>query len=347
MARPLMTADLGKQGGTVVCFGEVLLRLGAPGREQLLQRPHLDVFVGGAEANVAVGLARLGHRVAMATVAADNALGHAALGELRRYGVSTDHAVLRPGRMGLYFLTTGAIHRPSDVLYDRAGSTFALAEPEAVDWDTALAGATLLHLSGINAALGENGAKAALRAVQAARAKGIAVSFDCNYRAKLWAEWGGDAPAIIGALLSHADVIFGGRRDFGLVLGRTFEGPDSPRAAADAAFAAFPQARWIASTTREQVTVDHHILSARLFTRDASHIADPVHVAPIVDRIGGGDAFAAGILHGLLTGRPERDVVRLGLAAAALKHGVPGDLALVSAGDMEGFLEGGAFDVRR
>lgn len=333
--------------GRIVCFGELLLRLGAPGREQLLQRPHLDVFVGGAEANVAVGLARLGHRVSMATVVADNALGHAALGELRRYGVATDHAVLRPGRMGLYFLTTGAIHRPSDVLYDRAGSTFAVAEPEAVEWEAALEGASLLHLSGINAALGETGAKAALRAVKAAKAKGIAVSFDCNYRAKLWAEWGGDAPAILTELLSLADVIFGGRRDFGLVLGRKFEGENSPRQAADAAFAAFPHARWIANTTREQVTVDHHILSARLFTRQGSHIAEPVHVAPIVDRIGGGDAFAAGILHGLLTHRPEPDVVRMGLAAAALKHGVPGDLAMVSDSDIEGFLGGGAFDVRR
>jgi len=337
----------GLADGKIVCFGELLLRLGAPGREQLLQRPRLEVFVGGAEANVGVGLARLGHRVSMATVVADNALGQAALGELRRYGVETHHAVLRPGRMGLYFLTTGAIHRPSDVLYDRAGSTFAVAEPDAVDWDAALEGAALLHLSGINAALGRSGTDAALKAVKTAKAKGIAVSFDCNYRAKLWAEWGGDAPAIIRELLCHADVIFGGRRDFGLVLGRKFEGENSPRIAADAAFEAFPHARWIANTSREQVTVDHHILSARLLTREGTYLADPVHVAPIVDRIGGGDAFAAGILHGLLTGRPEAEVVRMGLAAAALKHGVPGDLALVSRSDIEGFLEGGAFDVRR
>jgi 2-dehydro-3-deoxygluconokinase len=331
----------------IVCFGELLLRLGAPGREALLQRPHLEVFVGGAEANVGVGLARLGHKVSMATVVADNVLGDAALGELRRYGVSTDHAVAAPGRMGLYFLTTGAIHRPSDVLYDRAGSAFADAAADAIDWAAALDGASWLHLSGINAAIGAKGAAAAERAVAAAAAAGVAVSFDCNYRAKLWAEWGGDAPGILRRLLSAADVIFGDARDFALVLGQAFDGPDAPRRAADAAFAAFPRARVIAATSRQQVTVDHHVLSARLLTRDGEHGADPVHVVPIVDRIGGGDAFAAGILHGLIGERPYDEVVRVGLAAASLKHGIPGDLALLSAAEIDGFLDGGAFDVRR
>lgn len=331
----------------VVCFGELLLRLAAPGREVLLQSPRLDVFVAGAEANVGVGLARLGHKVSMVTVIPDNPLGHGALGELRRWGVSTEHSVTGPGRMGLYFLTTGAIHRPSDILYDRAGSAFAIAEPDTIDWDKAFEGAGWFHLSGINAAIGEKGAAAALRAATAARAKGLSVSFDCNYRAKLWAAWGGDAPSILRELLMTADVIFGDARDFALILGRSFEGADAARLAADAAFATFPNAKWIANTSRQQVTVDHHILSGRLMTRDATFRADPVHVNPIVDRIGGGDAFAAGILHGLLSGKPEAEVVRIGLAATALKHGIPGDFALLSVAEIEGFLEGDAFDVRR
>jgi len=334
-------------GHRVVCFGEMLLRLGAPDRGLLLQRPSLDVFVGGAEANVAVGLARLGHDVAMATVVPDNPLGEAALAELRRYGVATTHARKVPGRMGLYFLTTGAIHRPSDVLYDRAGSAFAKADADTVDWDAALAGATWLHLSGVNAAVGPQGAAAALRAVAAAKAKGVRISFDCNYRAKLWAEWGGDAPTILRDLLSAADVVFGDHRDFALVLGKAFDGEDAPRRAADAAFDAFPTARLIANTDRRQVTVDHHVLYGRLLTRDGMYTAGPVDVGPIVDRIGGGDAFAAGVLHGLLTDRPPHETVQIGLAASSLKHGIPGDLALISRSDIEGFLAGEGLHIRR
>jgi len=333
--------------GRIVCFGEMLLRLGAPDRGLLLQRPSLDVHVGGAEANVAVGLARLGHPVSMVTIVPDNPLGEAALAELRRYGVSTTLARTAPGRMGLYFLTTGAIHRPSDVLYDRAHSAFALADPALIDWDEALAGAGWLHLSGVNAAIGPRGAEAALRAARTARDKGVRVSFDCNYRAKLWAEWGGDAPVILRELLSSADVIFGAHRDFALVLGQPFEGADAVRRAADAAFEAFPSARWIANTDRRQVTVDHHVLSGQLLSRDGSFAAGPVDVVPIVDRIGGGDAFAAGVLHGLLTDRPPQQAVEMGLAASSLKHGIPGDLALISRSDIDGFLAGEGLHIRR
>ncbi|MFM2043482.1 MAG: hypothetical protein RLY86_2058 [Pseudomonadota bacterium] len=347
MAAPSAGTSSSHPGSRIVCFGELLLRLGAPDRGLLLQRPSLDVHVGGAEANVAVGLSRLGHEVGMVSIVPDNALGEAALGELRRYGVDTSACRTGPGRMGLYFLTTGAIHRPSDVLYDRAHSAFALAEGDRLDWPALLDGAGWLHLSGINAAIGPRGAAAALRAVVAAREAGIAVSFDCNYRAKLWAEWGGDAPGILGSLMSGADIIFGDARDFAMVLGRRFDGLNAARAAADAAFEAFPHLRWIAQTEREQVSVDHNVLSARLLTRSGTEVAGPVHVAPIVDRIGGGDAFAAGVLHGLIRDRGEAEAVRTGLAAAALKHGIPGDLALVSASDIDGFLAGDGLHVRR
>ncbi|HOU66170.1 MAG TPA: PfkB family carbohydrate kinase, partial [Thermomonas sp.] len=140
--------------GRVVCFGELLLRLAAPGNELLLQRPHLDVHVGGAEANVAVALASFGHGVAMAGTLADNALGRAARDQLRRNGVDTTPLAFAPGRMGLYFYTTGAGQRPSEVLYDRAHSAFAEASPAGYDWPALLAGARLLHLSGITPALG-------------------------------------------------------------------------------------------------------------------------------------------------------------------------------------------------
>src|SRR5688500_19669727 len=171
--------------GRIVCFGELLLRLTAPGSELLLQSGRLDVHVGGAEANVAVGLARLGHRTAMVSRVPDNVLGEAAVGFLRRHGVDASGVTAAPGRMGLYFLAAGAGVRASSVIYDREGSSFAKAEAGDFDWERLLEGAALLHLSGITPALGPRSAEAAMGVMEAARAKGMTVSFDCNYRSQL------------------------------------------------------------------------------------------------------------------------------------------------------------------
>ncbi len=327
----------------VVTFGELLLRLGAPGRERLLQTPRLDVFVGGAEANVAVGLARLGHDVSYVSIVADNALGEAALGELRRHGVSTRNVRRAPGRMGLFFLETGAIQRPSQVLYDRAGSAFVSGDPELIDWDVALDGADRLHISGITPATGPGGAAAAKRAVAAAKANGVPVSFDGNYRPSLWAGWDGDAPSILRELVSGVDLLFGDHRDVSLLLGREI----GAKAADAAAFDAFPNLEVIASTSRTTTNADHNRLSARLATRDGVVTAGPAEVGPIVDRIGGGDAFAVGILDGLLGGREPSLTVRQGLATACLKHTVPGDLCLVERAEIEALLAEQGLDVRR
>lgn len=336
--------------GRIVCFGELLLRLGSPGRQLLLQSPRLDVHVGGAEANVAVSLARFGHEVAMVSVVPHNALGQAAIGELRRHGVDTRHVVFAPGRMGLYFLVAGAIHRPSEVLYDRAGSAFALAAPELHDWDTLLRGADTLHVSGVSPALGASAAEATLRAVRAAAERGLTVSFDGNYRPKLWSAWNGDAPAILRGILVHVDLLLADHRDIAIVLGRDFDGiPPAQRnqAAAQAAFAAFPRLRRMATTVRTQRNVDHHELSAQLYTRTAA-IETEVHaITPIVDRIGAGDAFAAGLLHGLRSGQADADALRFGLACACLKHSIPGDFNLASVDEVEAWLGEQRFDVRR
>ena len=166
----------------VVCFGELLLRLGAPGNQLLLQSPTLDVHAGGAEANVGVSLAHFGHDVAMISVVADNPLGAAVAGELRRHGVDTSRVRRSDGRMGLYFLTTGAGHRPSEVVYDRADSAFASARADSYDWPALLQGAQWLHLSGVSPALGMEAAQATLAAARAANERGIKVSFDGNFR---------------------------------------------------------------------------------------------------------------------------------------------------------------------
>ena len=334
----------------VVCFGEMLIRLSAPANELMFQSPRLDVRFGGAEANVAVSLACLGDRSAMVSILPDNALGHAALDELRRHGVDVSGIEFGPGRMGLYFLTPGAVLRPSDIVYDRTGSAFATAAADAVQWDKRLDGAKFLHLSGVTPAVGAAAAAAAERAVQAANASGVAVSFDGNYRAKLWAAWKGDGPQVLRRLLSSASLGFVDERDIALILDRPFthdDPADNRRAAAAAAFEAFPKLERIASTLRLQHAVDHHELSAVMFTREVELRTRAWPLVGIVDRIGAGDAFAAGVLHGLVTGMDDAAALEFGLAAACLKHGVPGDFNLSRRADVEAFLAGGTLDVRR
>jgi 2-dehydro-3-deoxygluconokinase len=277
-------------------------------------------------------------------------LADAALGTLRRYGVDTSHVVMREGRMGLYFLTQGAIQRPSEILYDRAHSAFALAEPDAIDWSKALAGADWLHFSGVTPAVSANAADAALRAVRAARARNVRVSMDCNYRAKLWEARGADARPVLVELMAEAELIFADPRDIEMVTGKSVApGSEGERRqhAAEIAFSTFPNLQRIAGTIRNVISVDHNDLSAMLITRKGAWASETISVFPIIDRIGGGDAFAAGVLYGLATGMGEQDMLDFALAATCLKHSVPGDFNLVSVADVRAFLSESRFDVRR
>jgi 2-dehydro-3-deoxygluconokinase len=334
--------------GRVVCFGELLIRLTAPGRELLLQSPSLDVHVGGAEANVAIGLASLGHDCAMVSRVPDNVLGEAAKAHLRRYGVDASAVGTGPGRMGLYFLSPGAGLRASQIVYDREESSFAKAQPGNYDWDRLLEGADLLHLSGITPALGPGTADLAVAAAEAAAARNIAISFDGNYRSQLWARWNSDPRSILSRLVALADIFFGNHRDISLLLGATYsgEGESRRREAAEAAFTAFPKLRTIASTARHIDDSDRHRIAARIDQPDAQVQTEEVTVAGIVDRIGAGDAFAAGIIHGLRLGHELDWTVRAGLALTALKHSLPGDSSLFGPSDIDAFMAG-ELDVRR
>lgn len=326
----------------VACFGELLLRLTAPGRELLLQSGRLDVHVGGAEANVATGLACLGHQTGIVSRVPDNALGEAAIGHLRSHGVDASAVAKGPGRMGLYFLSAGAGARPSSIVYDREGSSFALARPEDFDWERLIGGVDLLHLSGITPALGPGSADAALAAAEAARRSGVRVSFDGNYRAQLWARQQADPRVVLGKLVAKADIFFGNHRDIGLLLGREFagDGEDRRRDAALAAFQAFPNLQLIASTARHIERDGSHRISARIDGPETQVQTEEVTIANIVDRIGAGDAFAAGVLHGLLGGKDHEIAARYGLALAALKHSLPGDASLFGQADIDAFLAG-------
>ncbi|MDX2237110.1 MAG: sugar kinase [Hyphomonadaceae bacterium] len=337
--------------GRLVCYGEMLVRLSPPPGETLAQARGLSVHVGGAEANVAVCVARLGGDAAMATTLPDNPLGHGARDALRAAGVAVDCvSFVSETRMGLYFLTPGASVRAPDVLYDRAGSAFAEA-PAPMPAARLLEGATRLHMSGITPAVSARAADAALALARTAIEQGVAFSFDGNYRAKLWAAWRGEGPATIRALLQLASVAFIDERDIALALGCAFAEEDAAarrRSAFAAAFEAFPHLQVIAHAARRVHDVARHDLTGVLALRGgAVHEAEPVSVQQIVDRVGGGDAFAGAFLYALQSGQSPEEALPFAVMCSAAKHAQIGDMSVVSAAEVRALMDGGSLDVRR
>jgi len=333
--------------GRIVCFGELLWRLFPPQGEMLLQSSSLDVRLGGAEANVAVALSRFGHDAAMVSTLPDNALGAAARDTLRMHGVDTRALAFQPGRMGLYFLTPGAVLRPSEIVYDRAGSAFASADPAQYNWPALLEGAAWLHVSGVSPAVSERSAQAVLDAMRTARRLNVPVAFDGNYRASLWEQRGSSGAEVLRELMAHADLAFADQRDVALVLNQpALSAPLQRAEAAAAAFAAFPQLKRMAATVRTQHSVDEHELAGWMQTRETFAQSRSYRLNAIVDRIGTGDAFAAGVLHGLLRGWSDQETIEFGVAAGAMKHSIAGDFNLAGEAQVQA-LCGGGLDVRR
>ena len=332
----------------IVGFGELLLRLSPSGRRLIVQAQSLDIEVGGAEANVLAGLSALGHQCAMVSAVADNPLGRLALATLGARGIDTHFVASSAGRMGLYFLEQGQGLRASAISYDRAGSVFAMARPDDFDFDTALRGARLLHLSGITPALGSDSARLALAAARIANDLGVTVSFDGNFRAQLWSAWDSDPKTILTELIGMADILFGNHRDISLLTGREFSGEGSQRRreAVEAAFGMFPRLKLVASTARHIVNADHHQISARVDNRSDATQTATIDVTGIIDRIGTGDAFAAGVLHRYLQGAAVGEMAEAGLGLAALKHSLPADMPIFNEDELNAYLSGGS-DVRR
>lgn len=332
----------------VVCFGEMLVRLSPPAGLPLARANALDVAVGGAEANVAAALASLGQAARMLTVVPDNPLGRMARSTLAAAGVDIAAMATGPGRMGLYFLEPPAGPVAGRVTYDRNGSAFAEARPEDLDFAGALGGAGLLHMSGITPALGPRGVELARAAQAAARAAGVPICFDGNYRANLWEAWDSNPREILREMVGAARVLIGNHRDISLLLGETFsgEGPDRRREAAEAAFAAFPSLELIASTARHVETGQVHRLAARVDRRHDHWQTDEVRIEGVIDRIGTGDAFAAGLILRYLEGATAQDMARSALAMAVMKHGFTGDMILATRAELDAFDAGGG-DVRR
>jgi 2-dehydro-3-deoxygluconokinase len=333
----------------VVAFGEVMLRLAAPGRERVGQGSRLDLSIGGGEANVAVSLAQLGMRTDLVTRLPANPLGDLVVRELRGLGVGTELVQRGGDRVGLYFLEPGAAQRPSKVVYDRAGSGAATLDPATIDWTEILRGASWLHTTGITPAISEPAARATLDGVTAARALGVPVSIDLNYRSSLW-RWGGDVRSVMTGLAERADVIVGNEEDADKVFGIRAEGVRPEAGRLDpAAYESvcrqlhdrFPDVRSIALTLRTSHSASHNGWSGCLWHEGRFHTGRTYEITPIVDRVGAGDAFAAGLIHGLLT-RPASpaDVLEFAIAAGCLKHSIPGDFNLVGREEIEALMAG-------
>jgi len=325
-------------GKTIACFGEIVMRLSVPQGELPLQSARFDSYVGGAEANVAVALSALGNPVAMIGAVPAGALGDGVIDRMRSHGVDTANISRPAGRMGLYYHLPGGPMRPDEVVYDRADSAFATMSPAEWDWDRLLSGVGWLHVSGVTPALGQRSADATLEAVRAARAAGIGISFDGNWRGRLWERWHKDPAAILRPIVAEATVLFGNHRDASLLLGREFsgEGADRRRDAALALLEAFPALQFIASTARHIVDPTRHELAARVDGRDEHAQTATALIAPVIDRIGTGDAFAAGVLDALFATETMAAVAQNGLAAAALAHGIRGDFAPLSRALLQG-----------
>jgi 2-dehydro-3-deoxygluconokinase len=334
---------------TVVTFGELLLRLSPPGFERFFQSPALSATFGGGEANVAASLAQFGLNSRYVTALPKHAIGEAGVRALRAEGIDTSHIVRSGDRVGIYFAETGASQRPSTVIYDRARSAISEMDPGAVAWDTVMNGAAWFHVTGITPALGAKATESTKAAVVAAKRAGAKVSVDLNFRKKLWSE--SQAQATMKPLMRDVDVVVANEEDLQTVLGIAVEGADVTggaldiagyRAAAERVTREFgPQL--VAVTLRESLSASDNGWSGVLWDGGAGVLHQSQrYVVRLVDRIGGGDSFAAGLIYGIVTGRPLDASLRFAVAASALKQTIPGDMNRATVAEVDALAKGDA-----
>jgi 2-dehydro-3-deoxygluconokinase len=329
-------------------FGEIMLRLKTPGHERFFQSPTFEATFGGGEANVAVALSNYGMSAGFVSALPDNDIGAAAIGELRRFGVDTAHVRRSGDRVGIYYLESGANQRPSKVVYDRAGSSICECGPGDFDWDTVFDGAKWLHITGITPALSQSAADLSLECVKAAKAAGVTVSCDFNFRGKLW-KYGKTAPEVMSELVKYVDIGIANEEDCQKSLGISVDvdiesgelDTKKYEALSEKVLEIYPDMSLIAITLRESHSADRNGWSACLRDRNNGFkLSRHFEMTDIVDRVGGGDSFASALIAGLNRYEDRQQSLEFAVAASCLKHSILGDFNRVSVEEVEKLMSG-------
>lgn len=331
--------------GKIITMGEIMLRLAPEGNSRFVQAGTFNVVYGGGEANVAISLSNYGHEACFVTKLPKHEIGQSALNALRRYGVNTQYVARGGARLGIYYIETGASLRPSKVIYDRTGSSMAEALPEDFDFDTIMEGANWFHWSGITPAISNHAAELTRLACEAAKRHGVTISVDLNFRKKLWTPE--KAQSIMRPLMKYVDVCIGNEEDAQLCLG--FKPEANVEAGQTDAegyknmfrkMASTFEFKIVASTLRESFTASHNGWKALIYNGKEFYESRRYELTPIVDRVGGGDSFSGGLIHGLLTKETIGEALEFAVAASALKHTIPGDFNCVSREEVESLVAG-------
>ena len=331
----------------VLTFGEIMLRLKAPGQERFFQSPVLEATFGGGEANVAVSLANYGMEAEFLTVLPKNDIAEACIRELRYFGVDTGKIVRGEGRVGIYYLEAGANQLPSKVVYDRAYSSIALAKPGDINWDKAFEGVDWMHITGITPAISESAMELSLESVKEAKKRDITVSCDLNYRKNLW-KYGKKAAEVMRELANYVDVAIANEEDVQKSLEITVDvnvesgqlDREKYRALGDKVLETYPNMKCIAITLRESHSADYNGWAACLNDRKNFYVSKKYEIKDIVDRVGGGDSFAGGLIYGLNNYEDAQQGLEFAVAASCLKHSILGDFNRVSVSDVEKLMGG-------
>ena len=331
----------------IITLGEIMLRLSTPGNTRIVQSDSFDVNYGGGEANVAVSLANYGHDAYYVTKLPKHEVGQAAVNALRRYGVHTDYIVRGGNRVGIYYLESGSAMRPSKVIYDRADSAIAKANSSDFDFDAIMEGADWFHFSGITPAISDSAAELTLIACKKAKEHGVKVSCDLNYRKKLWSVE--KAQSVMTPLMEYVDVCIGNEEDAQYCLGfKPDADVEAGNTSADGYYSIFKQMKekfnfeYVVSTLRESYSASHNGWKALIYDGKEFYESKHYDIEPIVDRVGGGESFSGGLIHGLLTMDNMKDALEFAVAASALKHTINGDFNLVSKEEVESLAKGNA-----
>jgi len=342
-------AEMLTMSGKVLTLGEIMLRLSPPYFKRFAQTRSFDVIFGGGEANVAVSLANFGINVDYVTRLPLNDIGDACIQYLRQFGVNTDKIIRGGDRIGIYFLEIGASARPSKVIYDRANSAIATADLSMFDWDTIFKDVEWFHWTGITPAISQNLAEICFSAVKEAKRRGITISCDLNYRSKLW-KYGKNPLDVMPELVKNCDIAIGNEEDAEKVLGISAPDtnvtsgkldPEKYKYVMETITQHYPDLKYVAITLRGSISASHNTWAGLLYNGKDMYISPHYEITHIVDRVGGGDSFVAGLIYGLLTFKNDlQEVLNFAVAASCLKHTIFGDFNLVTVDEVRKIMKG-------